>query len=245
MAVSRSNPDEFTDAPIIRQKISDQVFERLWSMIVSGELAPGDPFPSERVLMNKFRVGRPAVREAMQALSNKGVITISQGERSRVNELNAALAVDQVDEVAKLLLSAEPANLAYLKQIRKILETGAVQLAARFCTRVDAQRLRGLIDAQRQALENPEGFIEADIAFHVAIAELSKNPLMHVVMRAMLSWLLEYYTPVLHWSGRESTTLLEHARLVDYLEDHDAVGAVRLIVEHLDRSDPLYAVKAS
>ena len=230
--------------PITRQKLSDQVFERLWSMIVSGELAPGDTFPSERVLMDKFRVGRPAVREAMQALSNKGVITISQGERSRVNELSAGIAVGQVDEIAKLLLSTEPSNLAHLKQVRKILETGTVGLAAQQCTSSDAQRLRDLIEAQRQELGSAKGFIEADIAFHVAIAELSGNPLLQVVMRAMLTWLLEYYTPLLHWSGRESTTLFEHSRLVDYLEAHDAAAAAGLINEHLDRSDPLYAAKA-
>lgn len=245
MAASRPDPNEGADAPITRQKLSDQVFDRLWSMIVSGELAPGDPFPSERFLMNKFRVGRPAVREAMQALSNKGVITISQGERSRVNELNASIAVDQVDEIAQLLLSSEPSNLGHLKQVRKILEAGTVQLAAQHCTQKDAEHLRGLIDAQRAELENPDGFIRADIAFHAAIAEMSQNPLLHVVMRAMLTWLLEYYTPVLHWSGRESTTLLEHAKLVDHLENHDATGAVRLIQEHLDRSAPLYAAKAS
>ncbi len=244
MAVSKPHPNDTADVPITRQKLSDQVYERLWSMIVSGELAPGDPFPSERFLMDKFGVGRPAVREAMQTLSTKGVITISQGERSRVNALNAAIAVDQVDEIAKLLLSAEPSNLAHLKQVRKILETGTVQLAAQHCTPDDAHRLRRLIEAQRQDLENPDEFIKADIAFHVAVAEMSQNPLLHVVMRAMLSWLLEYYTPLLHWSGREGTTLLEHAKLVDHLEARDAEGAVHLIRDHLDRSDPLFAAKA-
>ena len=120
MTDNNSQPNDGITGPITRQKLSDQVYERLWSMIVSGELAPGDPFPSERFLMNKFEVGRPAVREAMQSLSNKGVITISQGERSRVNELNATIAVAQVDEIAKLLLSSKPSNLAHLKQVRKI-----------------------------------------------------------------------------------------------------------------------------
>jgi len=245
MADGKSSQSAGPVEPIMRQKLSDQVFERLWSMILSGELAPGDAFPSERSLMDRFSVGRPAVREAMQTLSNKGVITISQGERSRVNELDAKIVVGQVDEIAKLLLSTQPSNLAHLKQVRKILETGTVSLAAGRCTAKDARRLRDLIEAQRQELGNAEGFIEADIAFHVSIAELSGNPLLQVVMRAMLTWLQEYYTPLLHWSGRESTTLMEHTRLVDHLEAHDAARAVQLVEEHLDRSDPLYAAKAS
>ena len=244
MAHNNSQPDDVFTSRITRQKLSDQVYDRLWSMIVSGELAPGDSIPSERFLMKKFGVGRPAVREALQTLSNKGVITISQGERSRVNELNAAIAVAQVNEIAKLLLSSKPSNLAHLKEVRKILETGSVQLAIQNFTPDDATRLRGLIDAQREELENHKNFILADIAFHGEIAELSGNPLLQVVIRAMLSWLLEYYTPVLHWSGREGTTLSEHAELVDYLESHNSAGAVRLMNAHLDRSNPLYVANA-
>ena len=244
MANSNSQPNDVITSPITRQKLSDQVYERLWSMIVSGELAPGDLLPSERFLMDKFGVGRPAVREAMQTLSNKGVITISQGERSRMNELNAAVVIAQVDEIVKLLLSSKPSNLAHLKQVRKILETGAVQLAAQNCTSDDATRLRSLIEVQHKKSESHKDFILGDIAFHVEIAELSHNPLLRMVIQAMLNWLLEYYTPALRWSGKERTILSEHAKLVDYLENHDSAGAVRLINSHLDRSNPLYVAKA-
>ena len=48
--------------PIIRRKLSDEVFDRLENMITSGELTPGDEMPSERVLMERFGVGRPAIR---------------------------------------------------------------------------------------------------------------------------------------------------------------------------------------
>jgi len=65
---------------ITRQKLSDQIFERLWEMIASGSLAPGDAMQSERALMDRFGVVRPAVREALQNLVDKGLITISHGE---------------------------------------------------------------------------------------------------------------------------------------------------------------------
>ena len=229
--------------PIHRQKLSDQVFDRLWTMISSGELAPGDTIPSERALMQRFGVGRPAVREALQMLANKGLITISHGERSKVNELTVGVALDQVDDIAKLLLSSKPANLEHLKQLRKILEAGTVRIAAVKCTKDDIGDLRALLDHQRSLLGQDQPFIQADIAFHVGLAKVTGNPLLETVTQAMLSWLFEYYKPVLLWSGREATTLKEHGKLIDFLEQHDADSAVRLMEDHLNRSDPLYTTQ--
>ena len=234
---------ERNEAPIVRQKLSDQVFDRLWAMIQSGELAPGDSMPSERVLMERFNVGRPAVREALQSMANKGLISISHGERSRVNKLTAGIAFDQVDDIAKLLLSTEPSNLEHLKQLRKILEAGSVQMAAERCTPDDTAALRALVEDQRSKLGQDKAFIEADIAFHVAIAKVTGNPLIQAVTQAMLSWLFEYYKPLLHWEGREDTTLREHTRIIDFIEGHDAAGAVQMMGAHLGRSDPLYEAK--
>ncbi len=230
---------------IQRQKLSELVFDKLWNMVVSGELAPGDLLPSERALMERFGVGRPAAREALQMLANKGVITISHGERSRVNELSASIAFDQVDDIAKLLLSAEPSNLAYLMQIRKILEYGTARLAAKNCTEEDANDLREINERQRQNLGNTQEFIQADMAFHVRIAEMTNNPLLIEITRSMLSWLFEYYRPLLYWSGHEDTTLSEHDRLADVLQTNDEDAAFEMMREHLNRAEPLYTPKSS
>lgn len=190
--------------------------------------------------MERFSVGRPAVREAMQSMANKGLITISHGERSKVNKLSAGIAFDQVDEIARLLLSMEPSNLKNLKQFRKILEAGSVQIVAETCTDEKITELRALVEDQRSKLGQEKAFIEADIAFHVGIARMTDNSLIQAITQAMLSWLSAYYQPVLHWAGRENTTLLEHNRIVDLLEARDAPGAVIMMGDHLSRSDPLY-----
>ena len=243
MSADFNDIPENKETPIVRQKLSDQVFDRLWVMIQSGELAPGDAMPSERALMERFDVGRPAVREALQSMANKGLISISHGERSRVNKLTAGVAFHQVDDIAKLLLSAEPSNLEHLKQLRRILEAGSAKIAAERCLPSDITNLRTLVEEQRSKLGHDKAFIQADIAFHVAIAKLTGNPLIQAITQAMLVWLFEYYKPILHWSGREKTTLLEHERIVDFLETHDTLGTVKMMGDHLSRSDPLYETK--
>lgn len=231
------NKDAGTGSKIVRLKLSDQVFDRLREMVASGELKAGDTVPSERVLMARFGVGRPAVREALQTMQNKGLITITHGERSRVNALTAGLAFNQLDDVAKLLLSREPDNIEHLKQVRHILELGSVQIAAKKCTAKDAAELADLIEAQRQQLGNAEAFMRADIAFHTRLALIADNPLSHSITEMMLTWLFEYHSTLLIWTGREETTLKEHTLIVERLKANDAKGALKAMEDHLNRSD--------
>ena len=231
-------PDDDKPELITRQKLSDQVFDKLWQMIADGDLTPGDTMPSERSLMERFGVGRPAVREALQSLANKGVITISHGERSRVNELSASDALHQIEDIAKLLLSSEPENIEHLKDARKLLEYGIARFAALRCTAADAAELRALIEKQRKCVDDNARFIEMDIAFHLRIAEITGNPILQAVSKATLTWLFEYYRPLLYWEGREVKTLKEHSHVVDALEARDEEAAVTAMRLHLNRLEP-------
>jgi len=242
----------FEDSPkkpekIMRLKLSEQVLNRLRAMIVSGELQAGDKVPSERNLMERFGVGRPAVREALQSLDTQGLITITHGERSRVNELSATTVLHQSDDVARLLLEAAPANLEHLKEARRMFELGMVRAAAEKVTPEDIARLRTLLDAQRE--KKPQSgeakeFIEADMRFHTAIAEILKNPVITATSSAILGWLREYHVSLLHWSGKEDITLAEHERIVDALADNDPDAAVAEMKSHLDRANSLFAPKS-
>ncbi|WP_284326365.1 transcriptional regulator NanR [Cypionkella aquatica] len=221
---------------ITRQKLSDQVFERLRAMILTGELGAGAIVPSERALMERFGVGRPAVREALQQMHTMGLITIAHGERSRVKPLNAGAVLGQVDAVAQLLLSAEPEALAHLKEARRMFEAGMVRIAAEKSIEADVVALSDILDEQRRCLGNPRAFIAADMAFHTRIAAMTGNPIMLAVSEAMLKWLFQYHAALLHWSGKEEVTLLEHARILERIAAKDGAGAVSAMQAHIARS---------
>ena len=225
---------------IVRRKLSDEVFDRLRAMITSGDLRPGDPMPSERDLMHRFGVGRPAVREALQSMQTLGLITISHGGRSRVNALSPDSVLDRVDEVAQILLSSAPDQLENLKEARRMFEMGMVRLAALRATEQDLFDLRRILDDQRGHLDDPRQFIEADLRFHARIAETTRNPIMAAVSASMLRWLLRYYTALLHWSGNEHKTLAEHEEILTLIGQKDPEGAVNAMRRHLDRSSEMY-----
>jgi DNA-binding FadR family transcriptional regulator len=66
------------------RRVSEVVHERLRRQILEGELAPGDPVPSERALADELGVNRHAIREALKRLEQAGLVRISQGGPTRV-----------------------------------------------------------------------------------------------------------------------------------------------------------------
>ncbi|TIT56036.1 MAG: transcriptional regulator NanR, partial [Mesorhizobium sp.] len=191
-----------------------------------------------------FEVGRPAIREAMQALSNMGLVAISHGERAKVLQLTAKSIIKQVDGAAKIILSSSRDTLEHLKTARIFFERGMVREAAEKATSQDVQLLKATVAEQRAARGDSEAFISADMKFHTQIASISGNPIYVAVSEATLGWLKEYHTEMLIWTGKEKYTLTEHEEIIDRIEHRDADGAEKAMIKHLERSRALYVMNS-
>jgi DNA-binding FadR family transcriptional regulator len=116
-----------------------------------------------------------------------------------------------------------------------------VREAAEKASKDDIARLREIQETQRAALGNAEAFIVADMLLHTQIAVISGNPIYVAFSEAMLSWLKEYHTEMLIWTGKENITLSEHEEIIDCIARHDAGAAENAMIKHLERSRALYA----
>lgn len=229
-----------TTEHIAKRKLSDEVFERLKRMLVEGEKTPGSLMPSERELMARFGVGRPAIREAMQHLESMGLVEINHGERARVLELTPQSLMRQVDQSARIMLSMSADLLEHLKAARIFFERGMAREAAQRATDEDLKVLRATLDEQRRFLGDADQFIAADMRFHTQIAAISRNPIFTAVSEAMLGWLKTYHGEMLIWTGKEKYTLAEHEEIISHLAANDPDAAEAAMVKHLERSRALY-----
>lgn len=170
-----------------------------------------------------------------------GLVAISHGERAKVLELSARSIINQVDATAKMMLASSKDSLEHLKSARIFFERGMVREAAEKASKDDIARLREIQETQRAALGNAEAFIVADMLLHTQIAVISGNPIYVAFSEAMLSWLKEYHTEMLIWTGKENITLSEHEEIIDCIARHDAGAAENAMIKHLERSRALYA----
>jgi DNA-binding FadR family transcriptional regulator len=225
---------------LVRKKLADQVLDRLLALIERGELPPGSRLPGERALMQRFGVGRPAVREALQTLERMGLIEIQHGERARVIRLDASRVLRRMDASVRHLLTSSPEMRDALRQARQEFEQFLVREAARRANGEGIGQLRNALEAQRAARGDAVRFMTADIRFHVTIASLTGNPLYSALSEAMLGWIFGLFPRLLRAPNVEDLTIREHAAILKAIENHDPDAAARAMKRHLSRAHPRY-----
>jgi GntR family transcriptional regulator, sialic acid-inducible nan operon repressor len=223
---------------IRRQKLSEEVRKRLLDLIGSGTI--GDQLPSERELMERLGVGRPAIREAMQSLETIGLIEIRHGGRARVAEPSVGRMVDQMSETMKHLLAHSPASLENLKEARATFEREMARSAARRRSDADLERLKDILAEQSLAAADPPRFRALDGRFHREIAAISGNPIFTALIDALFRWLNDFHVDLVSVPGLEQLTLAEHQEILAAITRGDSNAAGTAMGDHLMRANELY-----
>jgi DNA-binding FadR family transcriptional regulator len=152
-----------------RASLVDQVIEQLKDQITSGSWQMHAKIPTETVLAEQLGVGRNTVREAVRALTHAGLLECRQGDGTyvrAVSELSGAMA--------RRLRAAEHLEIL---EVRRALEIEAAKLAAVRRTEGDIELIEAALKRRDQAWADAEAdsFVEADLAFHIAVVEATHN----------------------------------------------------------------------
>ena len=220
---------------IARRKIADEVFDRLIDLIRSGEIAPGDALPSERALMERFGVGRPGAREALQRIDMMGLATIRHGERSRLNALTPALALRQTAAIGTLLAD-DPAMANHMRDARRMMEVGIAAQAAVRVQDDDIVALAALTATQKAAGTDRKAAMDADRQFHLRIAEICANPVMTAALDALIRAIEPAEPDPTDDTAHQS--LRAHKRIIGALARSDGPLAAARMEAHLRGDAP-------
>jgi len=204
------------------------------------EFGPGDLLPSERDLMDRFKVGRPAVREAMQSLQVSGLIDIRHGERARVAQPSIPKVFEQLGDSVRHLLASSSASLEHMKDARLSFEKAMAAQAAQLRTNDDIERLHSILELQNDRQDDTQRFLSQDREFHRVIASISGNAIYPTLADGMYKWLTDFDSGKPVSSNRKKQAIDEHAKILSAIVDGDSRQADKEMHNHLTRVNGLY-----
>ncbi len=196
----------------------DTIYERIFDAILEQRLTPNVKV-NEEDLAEVFDVSRTVIRRILQRLSHDGAVTIHKNRGAYV----AALSAEQVKE---------------LYHARRVVEQGIVAAACRSAKKEDLERLRGIITAEHESIENGDrgSRIRLSGEFHLEIARIADNGLLYGFLRQLVVR-TSIARASFEQSGVSPCSSHDHDGLVKAIEAGNVEGAVDLIISHLESSE--------
>ena len=210
--------------------VTDEAILKIKSMLLSGELKPGDRLPPEKELGEALGLSRSSLREAVKALEIIRVLDVRRGDGTYVTSLTPGLLLDVMSFVVDI---HQDDSVLELFEVRRILEPAAGALATPHVTADDVADLRALL-AQVDHTTSADDLVANDIVFHRRIAERSGN----AYLTGLLDTLSSSTVRARVWrglteEGSVERTLTEHRAIVDALEARDAELVAALLTVHV------------
>jgi GntR family transcriptional regulator, transcriptional repressor for pyruvate dehydrogenase complex len=213
-------------------RLYEQIVQQIEDSILKGTLKAGDQLPSERDLALKFGVSRTAVREAVKALHEKGLVEAYSGRGTFITNGTSQAVTQSINLMMKFDQAEGSENLA---QVRQILEPEIAALAATRIQEPQLALMREAFSTMNSALKDPDAYIEADLDFHLALAEAAENPLILSLLDSIVGLLREQRLKIFfHESGPERGQY-HHARILEAIEKRDPDASRAAMRDHLQQ----------
>ncbi|HWI30057.1 MAG TPA: FadR/GntR family transcriptional regulator [Microbacterium sp.] len=183
-----------------QEPASSEVARALLDYIFSGQIGPGEKLPSERQLSESFGVGRSVVREGIKSLGLLGLVEWRHGGGTYLRSADS----DLLPRVIEWGLMLGERSTTDLVEARQYIERVTSGLAADRHTPEHLEAIAAALESMGAAT-NVDEFVDADVRFHLAVADASGN--------GVLSNMLKNISSLLHvWIHR--VVEAEHARVL-------------------------------
>ena len=213
--------------------IASSTAQLLQQLILSGRYAIGSALPAQRELAHQLGISRTSLREALSKLQTLGLVEIVPGKGTLVRawQPRTLQCLPQASHPAVL----EALSTPHLMELRLVLEPGWTALATR---QADARALRQLQALQLQFAHaltehNWASAMQADVDFHVLMAQLSGNPVLHTMAEQLQHAIAHSLRSPLVWSDAHTSPAQEHAAIVNAMCAGDAEAAASAMHDHL------------
>lgn len=228
-------PSTAGPTPTVPPLTAEEMVELLDNQIVSKKLPPGTKLASERQLAEQYAISRPAVREALRRLEERGLIVVQPGRGSYVRELHATRGTAS----AELMTRRGQITSHQLAHARRMLESETAALAAERRTDEQLHAMQRLL-AAFDAASNVVTAAELDLALHEAIVVASGNVVLQIMFGSIRNLTHGIMLRSLSDQHVRNVGAPIHHMIVAAIAARDAAAARAAMFEHLSVADSHY-----
>lgn len=214
---------------IQRKTLAQEVAERLIEGISNDEYTIGEKLPIESELMKIYGVGRSSIREAIKILSIKGILNVQQGVGTFVVSKNAQESLES---------QMNKAEIQEVQEVRSLLDSKIAAKAAMNRAEEDLKTIKKYLDLRAQFAEQnlATECYQADIYFHLAIAEACGNKLLREIYKVATKHILSSFE-IRHHNNTDSFKISQkiHTQLYQSIENRDAEKAFIIAQKIVDQ----------
>lgn len=222
-------------ARLSRDKLTDAAMGEIEQMIMRGDIAPGDWLPPQPELARRFGVGLSTVREAVRGLTLLGILEPQAGRGTQVNPEAVRLLL-MIDMLRTLV---EELDALKIYEARRPIEMEISGLAAERATAEDVARIEAAVEAMAQGIADNEAYAKADLAYHMAVAQTARNPVLEQFNR--LIWEMQGDVPhkIIAVPGYKEHGLQLQRQVLEAIRAHDPKKARRYAEQIIVYSEKL------
>jgi len=213
-------------------RLYEQIVQQIEESVLKGVLKAGDQLPAERDLALRFGVSRTAVREAVKALHEKGLVEAYSGRGTFITDGTSQAIRQSLGLMVKI---GQPSGSNHLAEMRGILEPEIAALAAVRVQEPHLILMREAVALMDRAQEDPEAYIEADLDFHLGLAEAADNPLILSLLDSIVVLQREQRIRIFQVEGGPSRGQYHHKRILQSVEQHNPEKARAAMRAHLQQ----------
>ena len=210
-----------------KRTITEDIFEKMQKMIVSGAWPPGEKIPSEKELMSLFHASRISIREPLKQLVSLGLVETRRGSGTVVRNFNEESFIAPMRSTYTQSLTKQ--DVLSILELRQI-EVTIAGISAERATEAEVESLRRI---QKNFLSE-DSFIQqqTDLEFHLQICRMTKNLFFLQVCSLLYQVLEKALVSIVPIMGPQRA-IYYHTKLIDTISHHYIYEARAAMEEHL------------
>jgi GntR family transcriptional repressor for pyruvate dehydrogenase complex len=218
--------------PLSVPKASDILVAQLRQKILDGELTEGAALPSERALVERTRLSRSTVREALRILEIQGFIATRPGRHG--GSIVRRPDHSGVSDTLQMFIQGRRIRMSALLEVRESVEPLGAALAAERRTDEDLRDLEDLNARMREGVDEEVTYLDANLRWHLAVARASHNELLAAFMHAIATAIHAGWDfPGLKADAIRKTAVRAHERVTAAIREQDRDAAHRRMLRHV------------